>query len=229
MSLVKRPYLTIAVIVSLVILITLYFTQKHQLTAAYASRMNPAPDASAPAPDASAQQQVPGRNSKPVLGIEVSQTRPFFMQAAKRPQKLGSAIIRVSSTEGKGSPHESASAIRLEPIVEKDKVRVNVFVLYGDTQSLTRCEDVDALRTVKAGSYVRGLNQEVQLTILRKYGIKMEKDPFTFRVVSRSIFVPDVEPMGGTDCPCLMCESATCCPNPGYCSQCECVTVCCRK
>jgi hypothetical protein len=219
-SLVKRLFLTITVVASLLILVTLYAAQRHHLTAAYANQIHYEPDASA--------QQVKGEYTNPILGIEVSQTKPFFMQAAARSQKIASAVIRVSSAEVKGSPHDSVSAIKLEPRLEKGKVRVNVFVVYGDTQDLKRCEDLDALKTVKVDSLLAGPDKDVSVTKLRKYGV----DPLTFRVVSRRMFVPggDLGGLGDPDsCPCVQCERATCCPNPGYCSRCECVTVCCRN
>ena len=265
MSLVKRLFLTITVVASLLILATLYAAQGHRLTTAYANhtpvrnrigtkalgrhqveaelepllqmpvnfdRVNTIANRSIYYELGANAQQVKGEYTTPILGIEVSQTKPFFMQAATRLQRRASAVIRVSSAEVKGSMHDSVSAIKLEPILEKGKVRVNVFVVYGDTQGLQRCKDLDALKTVKVDSLLVGPDKEGSVTKLRKYGVKMEKDPFTFRVVSRRMFVPggDLGGVGEPDsCPCVQCERATCCPNPGYCSRCECVTVCCRN
>lgn len=201
MILLKKNFLTTTVAASLLL-----------LAAAYASRK---------------QEQNRGQFTKASLGIEVSQKKPFFMQAATS-NKITSAVIRVPFEKGKDLPENSVSAIKLEPRLEKDKVRVTVYAIYGDIQGLKKCADLDALKTVKVDSIVAGPDEEVRVLKLGDYGVKMEKDPFTFRVVSKSIYAPvyDLETGG---CPCMTCDLVTCCPNPGYCVPCDCVTVCCKN
>lgn len=172
------------------------------------------------------QRETKGRFTEPSLGIEVSQKKSFFMQAATS-KRISSVVLRVPYQAGTAVSRDSVSAIKLEPKVEKGKVRVNVYALYGDTQGIKRCEDLDALKTVKVDSIVAGLGKEVRVLKLRKYGVKMENDPFTFRVISKSIFAPN-DPGPGSGCSCLSCELQTCCPNPGYCNNCDCGTICCR-
>jgi hypothetical protein len=152
------------------------------------------------------------------------------MQAATSPKTI-SAIIKVPPVtvkEAKGASKNSVSAIRLEPKLENDKVRVTVYAIYGDIEGITNCVDMDALKKVKVDTYLARVDEEVFVKKLRKFNVKMEKDPFTFRVVSKSIFAPmPSEPGGAGGCGCMKCNRVNCCPNSGYCVECECVTVCC--
>lgn len=133
MTLLKRPFLTAIVAASLLLVATPYAGQR--------------------------QEQIHGQYSKPSLGIEVSQTRPFFLQAATS-NKVTSAVIKVPILERKAAA-SPVSAIKLEPKVERGKVRVTVYAIYGDTEGLKKC-------------------------------------------------------------------LVTCCPTPGNCAACDCVTICCK-
>lgn len=174
------------------------------------------------------QKQTEGRFTKPVLGIEVIQKKSFFLQAATS-NKISSVIIEVppQAKAGKGAAQDPVSALKLEPKVEKGKVRVTVYALYGDIKGIKRCEDLDALRAVEVDSFVAGPGQERRVSKLKKFEVRMENDPFTIRVTTKSIFGP-LDPEGG-GCPCLECELAVCCPNPGFCAPCQCGTICCRS
>ncbi|HEX8456392.1 MAG TPA: hypothetical protein VF656_03640 [Pyrinomonadaceae bacterium] len=207
MILLKRPLFIVTVAASFLILIDVTSATQQQRPIA----------------------QRPGQFIK-ALGIEVtqSQNKTFFMQAATANRRI-SAVIKVPVKNGNLPVQNSVSAIKLDPKLEKDKVRVTVYAIYGDLTGIQKCEDLNSLKTVKVGSYVAGEDKEVSVSDLRKYGVRMEKDPFKFRVISKTIFAPVPNNPAPDSCGCMLCNRATCCPNPGYCVDCDCATVCCMR
>jgi len=166
-------------------------------------------------------------NASP-LGIEIALSKPFYVPAASG-GKTTMVVIRVPATDGGGSQRQDAvSAIKLEPKMEGDKVRVSVFALIGEAAHIKTCRDWDALKSTPVGTYVASLDEEVSLVKLRDLGVSMGNDPLTFRVVPRrtlSPLPPDLE----SGCDCGSCDGLICCPNAGYCIGCgSCGSVCCK-
>lgn len=163
----------------------------------------------------------------PALGIEIALAKPFYVPAATD-NKLMQVVVRVPSTETT-SP-EAVSAVKLEPRMDGDKVRVDVFALVGPTTNIKTCKDWDALKSTRVATYVAAVDEEVSLTKLQEFGISMATDPLTFRVVPKRTLspVPQTQTEGG--CGCGSCGGLICCPNPGHCLGCgECGDVCCSS
>lgn len=167
--------------------------------------------------------------SKPVpLAIEIALSKPFYVPAATA-DKNTKIVIRVPISYGSDDGAGPVSAIRLEPKMEGDKVRVTVYALVGEPDDIRTCRDWDGLKSMPVGAYLAGLNDEVSLVKLRDLGVSMGNDPLTFRVVPKRALSPlpqDVI-MGG-DCECATCGGTICCANPGMCLGCgSCGFVCC--
>jgi hypothetical protein len=109
-------------------------------------------------------------------------------------------------------------------------VRVDVFALVGPTADIITCKGWDALKSKTIGSYVAGLDEDVLLTKLADFGIRMGDRPLTFRVLPKRILspVPNDPAMEGYECG--SCTGLICCPNPGYCLGCgSCGSLCCNS
>jgi hypothetical protein len=160
------------------------------------------------------------------LGIEIALSKPFYVPAATG-GKTTMIVIRVPVAEGASQGQDAVSAIKLEPKMEGDKVKVSVYALIGEADNIKTCRDWDALKSMPVGTYVAGLDEEVSLVKLRDFGVSMGNDPLTFRVVPKRTLSPlPNEPGGGCDC--ASCGGLICCPNPGYCIGCgSCGSVCC--
>lgn len=160
------------------------------------------------------------------LGIEIALAKPFYILAGKTTM----VIIRVPTPDA-SSQGEAVSAIKLEPRMDGNKVKVNVFTLVGEAdKNIKTCRDWDALKSNFVGSYVAGVDEEVSLVKLKDLGVRMGSDPLTFRVVPRRVLSPlppQHEPLGG-GCDCGSCGGLICCPNPGQCIGCgTCGQLCC--
>jgi hypothetical protein len=159
------------------------------------------------------------------LAIEIALSKPFYVPAATG-TKVTKVVIRVPLSDDRNP--DAISAIKLEPKMEGDKVRVDVYALAGPTAGIITCKGWDALKASTIGSYVAGLDEDVALTKLADFGIRMGDRPLTFRVVPKRILspVPDGSQMQG--CECGSCAGLICCPNPGYCLGCgSCGSLCC--
>lgn len=162
------------------------------------------------------------------LGIEIALAKPFYIPAGKTTM----VVIRVPAPDT-SSPEEAVAAIKLEPRMDGNAVKVNVFTLVGDAdKNIKTCRDWDTLKSNFVGSYVAGVDEEVSLVKLRDLGVRMGNDPLTFRVVPRrtlSPVPPQHDPVGGGGgCDCGSCGGLICCPNPGQCIGCgTCGQVCC--
>jgi hypothetical protein len=162
------------------------------------------------------------------LGIEIALKKPFYVPAANA-GKTTKIVIRVPISDGANESVDTVSAIRLEPKMEGDKVRVTVFALMGEPDDVRTCQDWDGLKSAPVGSYLVGLDEEVSLVKLRDLGVNMGNDPLTFRVVPKRVLspTPQFETLGG-DCECASCGHTVCCANPGNCLGCgSCGYVCC--
>jgi hypothetical protein len=172
-----------------------------------------------------------GQVKSPPLGIEIALDKAFYVPAAAS-GKVTSVVIRVPVTEGNSQQQDSVSAIKLEPKMENDKVRVDVYALIGDTDNIINCRDWKNLKAISVGTYVAGLDEDVSLLKLRDYGVRLGgKDPLTFRVVPKRTLSPLPAPDGGSgSCDCASCGGLICCPNPGFCLNCNpCGSVCCSS
>jgi hypothetical protein len=118
--------------------------------------------------------------------------------------------------------------VKLEPKMENGKVRVAVFALKGNAENIKTCREWDALQAIQVGTYLAGLDEEVSLTKLEEYGVNLGKDPLSFRVVLKRTLSPLPPNLPGGGCGCASCGGLICCPNPGYCLNCDsCGSVCC--
>jgi hypothetical protein len=159
------------------------------------------------------------------LAIEIALSKPFYVPAATG-TRVTKVVIRVPLVDDKNP--DSVSAVKLEPKMEGDRVRVDVYALSGPTAGIITCKGWDALKTTKIESYIARLDEEVALTKLVDLGIRMGDQPLTFRVVPKRILspVPDNSQLEG--CECGSCAGLICCPNPGYCLGCgSCGSLCC--
>src|SRR5689334_21533813 len=92
------------------------------------------------------------------LAIEIARSKPFYDRAATG-NRLTKVVIRVPPSDDKNS--DAISAIKLEPTMEGDKLRVDVYALAGPTAGIITCKDWDALKSTPIGSYVAGLDEDV--------------------------------------------------------------------
>lgn len=161
------------------------------------------------------------------LAIEIALSKPFYVPAA-RGDRVTKVVIRVPLTDDRNPA--GVSAIKLEPKMEgADKVRVDVYALSGPTSGIITCKGWDALKSMTIGSYVAGVDEDVALTKLAEFGIRMGDRPLTFRVVPKRILSPVPNPELEA-CECGSCAGLICCPNPGYCLGCgSCGSLCCSN
>jgi hypothetical protein len=127
------------------------------------------------------------------------------------------------------SDTSNISAVRLEPRMDGEKLKVTVSVLVGEPGDVRTCKDWDVLKALPIGTYVAAVDEEVTVTKLSEYGVHVGDNPLTFRVVLRKpnpAITQDI-PISG-DCECATCGGTTCCANPGMCLGCgSCGYVCC--
>jgi hypothetical protein len=162
------------------------------------------------------------------LAIEIALSKPFYIPATAASAKAASVFIKVPIALGTNRQPDDVSAIKLEPQMEGDKVRVTVYALKGEADNINSCRDWDKLQATTIGTYLASLDEEVSLTKLRDYGVSVGNAPLTFRVVPRRVLSPVPEPVLKEACECGSCNGAICCPNPGYCLPCNpCGTYCC--
>lgn len=167
-----------------------------------------------------------GRRAAPQLGIEIALKKLFYVPAALAGKSV-SVVVKTPPLEG-NYEHEPISAVKLVPLMEGDKVKVTVFGLIGEAGNIKTCKEWNALKSIKIGSFVAGLGEEVTISQLRDYGVSFETGDLKFRVVPKKVFRQlDWEASGGR-CDCGSCGGLQCCPNPGFCIGCgECGSVCC--
>lgn len=161
------------------------------------------------------------------LGIEIALAKPFYVPAGKTTM----IVIRVPAPSA-SSAGEAVTAIKLEPRMDGNKVKVNVFTLIGEAdEHIKSCRDWGLLKSNFIGSYLAGVDEEVSLAKLTDLGVRIGSEPLTFRVVPRktlSPLPPQHGPLNGGGCECGSCGGLICCPNPGQCIGCgSCGQVCC--
>jgi hypothetical protein len=162
------------------------------------------------------------------LAIEFAMAKPFYVPASSASEKAKYIVIRVP-TEKQTERQNAVTAIRLEPKMEGDKVRVTIYALRGDANNIITCKDWDALKANLVGTYLAGLDETVQLIKLKDYGVGVGDEPLTFRVVPRKALSPLPQDLLVEGCGCASCGGLICCPNPGYCLSCgACGSVCCK-
>lgn len=167
-----------------------------------------------------------GRRAAPQLGIEIALKKPFYVPAAL-PGKSVSVVVKTPPLEG-NYEDEPISAVKLVPLMEGDKVKVTVFGLIGEAGNIKTCKEWNALKSIKIGSFVAGLEEEVTISQLRDYGVSLETGDLKFRVVLKKVFQRFDRALDGGGCGCGSCGGLQCCPNPGFCIGCGvCGSVCC--
>lgn len=161
------------------------------------------------------------------LAIEIALSKAFYVPAATTGKSIF-VVIRVPAANVKSQGQDAITALKLQPIMDGDKVKVTVVGLIGEPDRVKTCSDWDALKSRPIATYVAGLDEEVSLVELKDFGVSMGTNPLTFRVVPKRILspVPDELPGG---CDCGSCDNLICCPNPGYCLGCgSCGSFCCK-
>lgn len=163
------------------------------------------------------------------LAIEFAMEKPFYVPVSSASEKAKYVVIRVPADKQAIPGKDTVSAIKLEPKMEGDRVRVTVYALSGDANHIITCRDWEALQSNLVGSYLARLDETVQLLKLKDYGVGVGDAPLTFRVVPRRVLSPIPQEALGTGCGCASCDGLICCPNPGYCLTCgQCGAVCCK-
>jgi len=104
------------------------------------------------------------------LAIEFAVSKLFYVPASSASEKPKYIVIRVP-TEKQTERSNAVSAIWLEPRMEGNNVRVTVYALKGDANSIITCKDWDALKSNLVGTYLVGLDESVQLNKLKDYGV----------------------------------------------------------
>lgn len=169
------------------------------------------------------------RDSQP-LAIELALNKPFYVPASSASEKAKYVVIRVPADKQSAPAKNAVSAIKLEPKMEGDKVRVTMYALRGDADHIIACKDWDNLQANLVGSVLAGLDETVELVKLKDYGVGVDGGPLTFRVVPRRVLSPTPQDMLAAGCGCAACDGLVCCPNSGYCLSCgACGTVCCKE
>jgi len=164
-----------------------------------------------------------------LLAIEIAMEKPFYVPASAGSEKVKYVVIRVPAEKQSARATEPVTAIKLEPKMEGNKVRVAVYALSGDADHIITCRDWDALKSSLVGTYLAGLDETVQLVKLQEYGVGVNDAPLTFRVVARRVLSPVPQDAFRTGCDCGACDGLICCPNSGYCLTCGgCGSFCCR-
>lgn len=169
------------------------------------------------------------RESQP-LAIEFAMNKPFYVPATSGSEKAKYVVIRVPANKQSPPAQNAVTAIKVEPKMEGDKVRVTVYALRGDADHIITCKDWDNLQANLVDSHLAGLDETVELIKLKDYGVGVDNGPLTFRVVPRRVLSPVPQDMLASGCGCAACDGLVCCPNPGYCLSCgACGTVCCKE
>jgi hypothetical protein len=156
------------------------------------------------------------------LGIEIALKKPFYVAAGKNTK----IFLRVPADQ---NGQTSISAVRLDPRMDGDKLRVTVYALEGEPDDVRTCDDWNKLKATLVDSYLAAVDQEVIVVKLKELGVSMGTDPLTFRAVPKRVLspLPPDELLAG-DCECASCGDMNCCANPGKCLGCNpCGFVCC--
>lgn len=162
----------------------------------------------------------------PPLGIEIALEKPFYVPASAGDGGM-SAVVRTTLVD-EGAGQEPISAVKLVPVMEGDRVKVTVSGLIGDTRNIITCKDWNSLKSVPIDTYYAALDEQVTVSKLNEYGVKLEGGDLKFRVVPKRVF-QFTRTLDG-DCGCAACGGLQCCPNPGFCIGCgSCGTTCCNK
>jgi len=162
------------------------------------------------------------------LAIEFAMDKPFYVPASAGSERAKYVVIRVPKDKQTAPGKNAVTAIKVEPKMEGNKVRVTIYALRGDADHIITCKDWDNLQANLEGSYLAGLDETVELIKLKDYGVGVSDGPLTFRVVPRKVLSPMPQDLIAS-CGCGACDGLICCPNPGYCLSCgTCGSVCCK-
>lgn len=161
------------------------------------------------------------------LGIELALKKPFYVPAGKTTKIFIRVPLPGSTTESESS----ISAIRIEPRMEDDKLRVTVYALEGEPDDLRTCDDWNSVKARLVDSYLARMDEEVPMTKLKDLGVTMGNEPLTFRAVPKRVLSPlPPQDMLAGNCECGACGGTNCCANPGMCLECgSCGFVCCSR
>lgn len=174
--------------------------------------------------------QQTGKRLIPSLSIEIDTSGGLLTLPASVNTKTLAAYIPVPPAVGNTSLKEQASAVKIIPRTEGDKLRVNVYAVYGDISKAKTCSDMKSLKTTSITSYLVGEGDKVVVSELDKFGIELKEDQLAFRVVPQETpqFIKAATASLQQGCICPLCNGIGCCADEGQCRRCSgCGIVCC--
>ena len=162
------------------------------------------------------------------LGIELVKGKSVLYLPASLNSKALAAHIPVSPTADATSLAPSVTAVRVIPRMEGNKVKVEIYAVFGNIDASQNCAARAALKSSLIATRLAGKGEVVTVVELDNLGLKPKDGPLTFRVVSNTLPLPS---KNSDDCICAVCSGIGCCPDgEGRCPQCSaCGEVCCMN
>ena len=154
---------------------------------------------------------------QPRLAVEIGLSTPMTVNAGTEERGL-KAFWRIPSNAN------GDSAIKLEPKMAGNKVKVTVTVLSGDTSVVKSCNDWGLLKESRVTTYLLNEGEEVTVSQLSDLGSNFKGGKLTFRAVPAIATLQDQE---AEPC-CAHCDGNSCCPAKNACLNCgSCGQLCC--
>src|SRR5262249_14487335 len=113
------------------------------------------------------------------LGIEVALEKTWTVSAAAEGDQKG-AFVRIPQAAANNTPY---SAIKLMPVMVGDKMKVSVFGLTGDLNTIKTCTDWAGFKETALGTYTLSEGQQVSVPQLSNLGSNFKNGTLTFRAV----------------------------------------------
>ena len=162
------------------------------------------------------------------FGVEINvKNKPFYFPAATEKEVI-TGLIRVG--DSKNASSEDISGLKIAPEMEKGKVRVRVFAIYGDIRGIKSCDDLDTVKTKFIGSKILDKDGILNLSEFAQLKPNENNETFNLKIVElkkrfNEIYKKVSNRMQTSGC--ATCGDLQCCPNPGKCRGCgDCGTVC---
>ncbi len=115
--------------------------------------------------------------------------------------------------------------------MEDDKVRVEVFAIYGDIHAVKSCKELEAFKSKLLGSQILSKGESLNLSELANLKLTENDNPLLVKVIGMKKDYNDkpFENISGNAqiAGCASCGTLACCPSPGKCFNCgDCGLVC---
>ena len=155
------------------------------------------------------------------LGIEIGLVHTMKVSSPDA-DHMTEVFLPVSANATGSSVEVGYSAIKLVPRMIGNKLRVKVFVLYGEASGVKTCDEWDTLKQVAVGSFLLGEGEETTVSQLSNLGSSFKAGKLSFKTFSF--------PADEAGCRCSSCDDGSvCCPATGHCINCgTCGQVCCK-